>query len=475
MSTRTVDHHAQPWSRRACLRLALLAGSGLALSACGGAMTVQATTAASGAAVTAIATTTSSPAAAPATTASSTVSPAAAPTSAGKKALALQIWQSWGGDTDPRTMYNVQTIFPAFVQANPGVTLQQINEGNGTAPLEKINANVAAGTPPDVAYVQNYWTVGLGLKGAIIALDDLIARTKGFDKSDYYPHLWEALTYQNKIWAFPQYNHPFGVYYRTDLFARFGAQPAKTWDDFLLLAQKVNHIGDGQYAMDMGMGDTAIWDTVQRSNGGTYLSPDGSKVAWASQAGQDALDYLKGFFTKYQLVPAKSIKNGFQSAKIAMTSSGPFRVNGYIQQKLPVLSFPYPKGKVADVAHADVNAWAIFKTSSDREQAAFNFVSFSASTPVFLDFATHLYYVPLTKSLAVLPAYQKFVAANPIMAAFLDPAVQPIVVPLTPVGAQLDQILKKHLTDAESGKVDTLTALKAAETEANAAISQAVK
>jgi multiple sugar transport system substrate-binding protein len=468
-------HRGRTTSRRTCLRWALLAGPALALSACGGAATVTATT--TTAAVT-TATGTPSSATVRATTASAVAATdtaavaASAATGVGKKPLALQIWQSWGGDTDPRTEFNVQHIFPAFMQAYPGVTLQQINEGDGTAPLEKINANLAAGTPPDVAYVQNYWTVGLGVKGAIIALDDLIARTKGFDKGDYYPHLWEALTYQNKIWAFPQYNHPFGVYYRTDLFDRFGAQPAKTWDDFLLLAQKINHIGDGQYALDMGMGDTTIWDTVQRSNGGAYLSSDGSKVAWASQAGQDALDYLKGFFTKYQLVPAKSIKNGFQGAKIAMTISGPYRVNGYVQQKLPVLSSPFPKGKVADVAHADVNAWAIFKTDSDHEQAAFDFVSFSASTPTFLDFATHLYYVPLTKSLAALPAYQKFVADNPIMAAFLDPSVQPIVVPLTPVGAQLDQILKAHLMDAESGKVDTLTALKAAETEANAQLSQ---
>jgi len=451
----------------------LLAGSALALSACGGATTAKVTTVASTTASQASASTAShATAASTAAATQSAASPASAATSAAKKALNLQIWQSWGDNTDPRTVYNVKNIFPKFAVAYPGVVPQQVNEGNGNQILQKISANVAAGTPPDLAYVNSAWTVGLGSKGAIIAMDDLIARTKGFDKSDYYPHLGEALTYQNKIWAFPQYNHPFAVYYRTDIFDRFNAQVPKTWDDFTALAQKVNHPGDGQYASDMGMGDTSIWDTVQRADGGSYLSADGNKVAWAGEAGQEALGFLKDLFTKYQAVPPKSIKDGFVNGKIATTISGPFRVNGYLQKKLPVLSFPFPKGKVKDVAHTDVNAWAIFKTSGDREQAAFDFAAFSASTAVFTDFAIHLYYVPLTKSVAAAPAYQKFVAENPIMAAFLDDSVQPITVPLTTVSAELEQILAKHLTEVESGKVDTLTALKNAETEGNAQLSR---
>jgi len=50
--------------------------------------------------------------------------------------------------------------------------------------------------------------------------------------------------------------------------------------------------------------------------------------------------------------------------------------------------------------------------------------------------------------------------------------VQPITVPLTTVSAELEQILAKHLTEVESGKVDTLTALKNAETEGNAQLSR---
>ncbi len=95
--------------------------------------------------------------------------------------------------------------------------------------LEKIAANVAAGTPPDVSFIYAQWSVGLGLKGVIIALDDLMASDKSFSKDDFYPELWAALTYRNQVWGFPQNRHPFAAFYRTDLFERFSATVPQTW------------------------------------------------------------------------------------------------------------------------------------------------------------------------------------------------------------------------------------------------------
>jgi len=109
-------------------------------------------------------------------------------------------------------------------------------------------------------------------------MDDLMATDKSFNKDDFYDDIWQALSYQNRIWAFPQNRHPMAVFYRTDLFNRYSATAPQTWNDYTQLIQKMTHAAQGQYATDEGTGDSNFWDVVQRSNGGTYLSADGTQV-----------------------------------------------------------------------------------------------------------------------------------------------------------------------------------------------------
>ena len=462
----------------------------LALASCGAAATVTSTVssaatsaapassaAATTIAPTAVATTAKavSSAAAQSTTATTTTTVSAAP-KATKAALQLQVWQNWGTEqADPRTAFTIKTLIPRFAEEHPGLGFNLTFAGNGNAFLEKLTANVAAGTPPDVSFIYAQWSVGLGQKGVTIPLDDLMATDKSFNKDDFYSDIWDALVYKNKIWAFPQNRHPIVVFYRTDLFTRYSATAPQTYNDFTQLIQKLTHAAQGQYATDEGAGDGNFWDVVQRSNGGTYLSPDGIQVTWDSNAGLQALQYYADLYQKYTMAPPKSINNGFEGGQIAMTISGPWRVNSYLTKKLPVLTFAFPKGSKEAAEHVNIDTWGILKTTTARQEAGFTFVSWYASKPIYTDWAIRFQHAPLTKLIAADPAYQKFVAATPIMAAFLDAKETATITPLTPVTADLTNILNKHVNEAVSGKTDPLTGLKQATTEANATIAQALK
>ena len=484
-------------TRRACLR-ALACVVTLALAGCGGTATLSsaassattqapAATSSTAPPTTAVATTTASSTGAAAPTATSaaattnsaatTAAPAASSAAApGQAAVQLQVWQNWGTEeADPRTAFTVKTLQPRFADEHPGLRFSLSFAGNGTAVLEKITANVAAGTPPDVSFVYAQWTVGLGRKGVTIPLDDLMARAKDFDQADFYPDIWEALRYQNKVWGFPQNRHPIVVFYRTDLFSRYSLAAPETWTDFTELVQRLTHADQGQYASDEGTGDSNLWDSVQRGNGGAYLSADGSKVAWDSDAGLQALQYYADLYQKYKLAPPKAIPSGFEGGKVAMTISGPWRVNGYLTKKLPVLAFPFPRGSRQAATHANIDTWGILKTTPERQAAAFTFVSWYASKPIYGDWAIRFQHAPLTRSIAADPAYQQFVAATPIMAAFLAPAEVATITPLTPITDQLTAILGKQVTAAVTGTTDPLTALKQATSEADAALEQAAK
>jgi multiple sugar transport system substrate-binding protein len=358
---------------------------------------------------------------------------------------------------------------------HPGLSCTLTFAGNGAAVLQKITANVAAGTPPDVSFIYAQWSVGLGSKGAIVPLNDLMARDKNFDKNDFYADIWEALVYQGKIWAFPQNRHPFAVFYRTDLFNRYSASLPKTWNHCTQLVQRLTHRSQNQYASDEGPGDGNFWDIIQRSNGGAYLTANSTKVAWNSDAGLQALQYYANLHQKYQMAPPKPINNGFEGGYVAMTISGPWRVNGYLTKKLPVLTFPFPKGSKEAATHVNIDTWGILKTTPVREDASFTFVSWYASKPIYTAWAIRFQHAPLTKSIAADPAYQKFVTATPIMTAFLDPAVRGTITPLTPVTAELTTILNEHVSEAVTGMADPLTALRQAVAQADATIAQATR
>lgn len=408
-------------------------------------------------------------------TVTTTATVSAAP-KATKAVMQLQVWQNWGTEqADPRTAFTIKTLIPRFAQEHPGLSFNLTFAGNGNAVLEKITANVAAGTPPDVSFIYAQWSVGLGQKGVTVALDDLMARDKSFNKQDFYPDIWDALEYKNKIWAFPQNRHPIVVFYRTDLFDRYSAAAPQTWTEFTQLIQKLTHAAQGQYATDEGAGDGNFWDVVQRSNGGTYLAPDGATVTWDSNAGLQALQYYADLYQKYMMAPPKSIQSGFEGGQIAMTISGPWRVNGYLAKKLPVLTFGFPKGSKEAAEHVNIDTWGVLKTTTARQEAGFTFVSWYASKPIYSDWAIRFQHAPLTKSIAADSTYQKFVAQTPIMKAFLDQNIVGTITPLTPVTADLTNILNKQVAIAVSGKTDPLTALKQATTTANAAIAQAMK
>jgi len=457
-------------------------GSTLVLAGCGasGAVTSSLTTAAASV-TTAAAAVTAATTQAPATSISSATTAAASPTVAAvakatRANLLLQVWQNWGTEqADPRTAFTVKTLIPRFAAENPGLSFTLTFAGNGNAVLEKITANVAAGTPPDVSFIYAQWSVGLGQKGVTIPMDDLMATDKSFNKDDFYDDIWQALSYQNRIWAFPQNRHPMAVFYRTDLFNRYSATAPQTWNDYTQLIQKMTHAAQGQYATDEGTGDSNFWDVVQRSNGGTYLSADGTQVTWDNAAGLASLQYYADLYQKYTMAPPKAITKGFEGGQIAMTISGPYRVTGYLTQKLPVLTFPFPRGSKEAATHVNIDTWGVLKTTTERQQAGFTFVSWYASKPIYGDWAMRFQHAPLTKSIAADPAYQKFVAATPIMAAFLNTDITGTITPLTPVTADLTNILNQQVATAVSGKTDPLTALKQAVTTANATIAQALK
>jgi len=177
-----------------------------------------------------------------------------------------------------------------FQQAHPNIHVKaQKPQGNSPNPatdtISSLQAQMAAGNPPDVAQLGfsdlDFTIHGLGAK----PLDDLVGKDAvqaNFDGAKY-PYAPTARTIGN--WDGKTYGVPFVfstpvLYYNATLFQQAGldpAKPPKTWDEVQQYAQAIKNVAhkDGVY-IDCLTKTAKDWcyQSLVRSNGGKVISDD---------------------------------------------------------------------------------------------------------------------------------------------------------------------------------------------------------
>ena len=159
---------------------------------------------------------------------------------------------------------------------------------------EKMMTAFAAGTPPDMAYV-NTDTISLfGMNDVLIPLDDIIPEEVW---SDIFGNLLAGLSWEGKKLMYPTLLIGEGYLYNKGLFQEVGANPDKapeTWDDLRTLGElgkAKNLYLTRQYSSD--------WDTFVQwvwQAGGNIFNPEVTRVLMTTDPVKEALSFLKEFF-----------------------------------------------------------------------------------------------------------------------------------------------------------------------------------
>lgn len=311
-SARPTTQRPPHLARRKFLAGLLLAGGGASLlAACGGSAAVTATTASaatrvatvtSSAAVTsstsvtatsaissaAVSTASSVATSASASTAASTVAPAAGAAKAAG-VLDLLTWsvteQDWA-----------TTFLQTYSKTHPDTTVN-VSVGDDN----KFLVTVAAGSPPDLFYTGRSALADWGIQGAALSLDDRIAKSKVISKNNFIAHALEEGGWQGRVYGLYWSADARILYWNKELFQTAGLdpeQPPQTWDDFATAMQKLTKNGSDGSIQQLGLNPTYdsvaghYWEAWFWELGGSYLSPDGTKVTIADQDGANALDWM---------------------------------------------------------------------------------------------------------------------------------------------------------------------------------------
>ncbi|HEY3082168.1 MAG TPA: sugar ABC transporter substrate-binding protein [Chloroflexota bacterium] len=313
---------------------------------------------------------TAAPAAAPAT-----VAPAGA--AAATKEATLTIWPR--GDTDTAVF---QKINEGFKNKVPTITvkLEPLPE-NG---YEKFLAAVAANSGPDSLVINTPAGGPMIHKGAFKSLASYTRDSKDVQDNlkEFARPALESYTAKSELYAIPVTNESQVIFYNRDLLEKAGLQPPEefeddpgrwNWDTLVDYAKKLNKgsgfdretFGTRMLEPDVQGG----WGNWVYSNGGAYISPDGTKCVLDSPESVKALQWILDFRYKHDLSPGpeqlaaaqQTRVSFFQNQKVAVEPDGEyFRRYLYGPQapkdglkfKFGIAQYPFaPSGKRAQMFH----------------------------------------------------------------------------------------------------------------------------
>jgi multiple sugar transport system substrate-binding protein len=194
--------------------------------------------------------------------------------------------------------------------------------------LAQLTANLQAGSSTyDVIAMDVVWTAEFAAAGWIIPLESDM-----FPLGDFLRPAVGTAMYNGHLWAVPYYSNAEVLYYRTDILAKAGKLPPRTWaqlaEQATTVAPKYGLQGyAGQLAPYEGL--TVNFADALQSAGGSILSPAGTVSVDSPQA-KAGLDFLvnglrAGWIPKASTsYEEESSWGDFESGKLLFLNNWPF-------------------------------------------------------------------------------------------------------------------------------------------------------
>ncbi len=322
-----------------------------------------------------------------------------------------------GATSSPAEEKLVVANLDKFQQLHPNIKINW--QDIGTNYVDKMRANVAAGTVPDVFYLQPDMATEYIPAGKLLDLSPYLQRDK-VSPTDYYASLLHPFSCKSgQIFGLPKDWNSLAVFYNKKMFQAAGvAEPTAswTWDDMRADAKKLTKAGNASnsvYGITLAA-DESRWGAFLFADGGTMLNGDGTQAAFNSQAGLDALNFYTGFQKDGSSVIPSSVGAGwagdaFGKQRAAMALEGGWLIP-YLSQQFPDVQYGVapvplaPNGKRADLIYT--NAWAAYGNTKHAD-AAWQLIHYMASKDVQASQLHAGFALPSLVSMANDPYFQQ--------------------------------------------------------------------
>jgi multiple sugar transport system substrate-binding protein len=275
---------------------------------------------------------------------------------------------------------------------------------------EKFLSSVAAGTPPDTAFIPGGDFTTYAKESLLLDITNYVKADSLIGAKDYFiePQETERSTFKGKwygigsCWVAPH------IYYNADTLNKAGVElpsndPEKAWDwpTFLQYAQKLTVDKNGKNASESGFDKENIesfgvsWGTWQvplhaavASNGGKWIDPETSQIVLDTPEAMEGLQNVYDLSLKYHVAPSDemttqlgmSTSQMLENGKLALVIDGSWALSWMYKIKGTLGTAVLPKMKTpATDMQAHIHC---AMSGSKTPEAAWKWVRF-LSTPFY--------------------------------------------------------------------------------------------
>jgi multiple sugar transport system substrate-binding protein len=309
---------------------------------------------------------------------------------------------------------------------------------------QQLAQGFASGSPADVFYLSNSDLAGYASANDLLPYGSMLP-----NKSDFYPSLTKAFTYNNELYCAPKDFSTLQLVINDSLWQKAGLTKADiptTWNQLESVAKKLTTGGVVGLSMN---GQYERIGAFMVQAGGNLMNASSTKATADSAANVTALTYVKKLLNEGVLKYAKDVGEGdggqaIGAGKAAMTVEGNW-VTGELKSDFPTVKYtvaPLPAGPKGKGTLVYTNCWGIAK-DSPNQAAALKLVEQLTSEKDQLAFSNAFGVLPSIQS-----AGSTWKKQNPTLVPFLDGATYAQGTPASKNSAAV-------VTDFDS-KLDTL-------------------
>ncbi|NJM19178.1 MAG: ABC transporter substrate-binding protein [Richelia sp. SL_2_1] len=341
----------------------------------------------------------------------------------------------WQGVNPPSNRDVLQKLVDKFNQNHPYIQVESLYVGQPDQQMPKILAAVVGNAPPDLLWFNPTIAGQLVELDALVPLDEMLNQSPVKDQID--PTLFDSMKYQNQIWSVPFATNNVGIFYRPSLFKAAGINKLPVnWEEFRQVAKTLTRDTNGDNKIDqhgiflpLGKGEFTvfIWLPFMWSAGGE-LAMEAAKVDLVNNQGAISALQLWQDLVKDGSAILSAPERGFETdafvaGKVAMQVTGPWTLT-YINNDIKNGDFgvfPIPKNESQATSIGGENLF-LFKTTPEREKAAFEFAEYVVSEEFQTEWALGTGYLPTNLKSRQSEKYQAYIEKQPTAQVFLQQA-----------------------------------------------------
>jgi multiple sugar transport system substrate-binding protein len=229
----------------------------------------------------------------------------------------LQYWNPFTGPDGP-FMGQITERFNSE-QQNIRVTMTSQAEY-----YTQLGTAAASGTLPDLAVIHADQVATQAFRNVIRPIGDLVQQI-GLEGTDFPTAVWEAGEVAGQRYSIPLDIHPAVLYYNEDLLTAAGLNAAPTNEqEFAQAATALTQGEQKGFLVTSGFFSQQIFQILLRQFGGREFNEDVTEATWNSEAGVQALQWMKDAQSRFgePNLESDAEVNGFKAGSAAMMING---------------------------------------------------------------------------------------------------------------------------------------------------------